>query len=335
MKIKPQTDARSRSRCFMRPGDSAMQPVAVMQIRDALQQGIASLNEAFVPSSELSAELLLIYVLGRNRTWLYTHSEDVILPDRLAEYLRLILRRASGIPTQYLTGNQEFWGLDFEVTPAVLIPRPETEHLVEVALDRIGSRRSENLRIADVGTGSGCIAVALAKELPNAQIVATDLSCAALDVGKRNAARHNVSDRIRFYEADLLRFCSWTPLEPQPASYKSPVFDVIVSNPPYVATSEKPGLQREVREHEPEVALFAGPTGVEIYPRLIEQAEARLVPNGLLIVELGFGAAERVKGLFESRPRWTNIAIADDLAAIPRVLAGSFAGAHTGANGLR
>ncbi|HTZ74949.1 MAG TPA: peptide chain release factor N(5)-glutamine methyltransferase [Candidatus Aquilonibacter sp.] len=293
-----------------------------MQIRDALRRGIARLDEASVPSGALSAELLLIHVLGRDRTWLYTHPEDVIPHDREEEYFRLISRRVAGEPAQYITGKQEFWGLDFEVTSAVLIPRPETEYLVEVALARIGAEnRSESVRIADVGTGSGCIAVTLAKELPNAQILATDISAAALDVAQRNAARHNVANQIQFAEADLLELtCHRSPTHP------SQLFDLIVSNPPYVANSDRDTLQREIREHEPEIALFGGPTGLEIYAHLIEQAESRLAQNGVLVVESGYGAAERIREMIEARSVWQDITVTNDLAGIPRVLAASFTG---------
>src|SRR5215831_4999238 len=147
-----------------------------MDIRGALKEGMARLREAHTPSHTLAAELLMIRAVGRDRTWLYTHPEHQIEPETLEHYFALVARRATGEPTQYLTGKQEFWGLEFEVTPAVLIPRPETEHLIEVALERLSSRRQEPLRIADVGTGSGCIAIALAKEFPNAHIVATDIS---------------------------------------------------------------------------------------------------------------------------------------------------------------
>jgi release factor glutamine methyltransferase len=292
-------------------------------IREALKEGIARLNAASVPSRTLSAELLLLHTIGRDRTWLYTHSEDAMLPSDVEEYFALIARRTSGEPTQYIIGKQEFWGLEFEVTPAVLIPRPETEHIIEVALERIArAKKNEKLQIADVGTGSGCIAVALAKEFPEAQFLATDISPAALEVAKRNAARHNVANRIEFAEANLLRL----PFHYSPVTaHQSRLFDLIASNPPYISNSEARSLQREIREHEPEIALFGGPTGVEIYARLIEQAEPRLVPGGVLVVELGYGAAERVRKMIGAGGVWTDVAITNDLAGIPRVLAASLA----------
>ena len=307
-----------------------MQTQFLMQTRDVLKQGITRLEFASVPSAALAAELLLIHSLGRDRTWLYTHPEHPLDSIALEKYFAFIARRAAGEPTQYIIGKQEFWGLEFEVTPAVLIPRPETEHIIEVAIDRVGTaRRTEELRIADVGTGSGCIAVALAKEFPKAQITATDISPAALEVAKRNAIRHNVADRIEFAEADLLQSAvhqsqtSHSPLDTSHSVSSQSLLHLIASNPPYIADSEAPTLQREVREHEPRIALFAGPTGLEIYARLIEQAESQLAPEGLLILELGFGAAERVRQMIEACRPWRDIAITNDLAGIPRVLAAS------------
>src|SRR6202047_2487081 len=184
-----------------------MQVTTQMNIRTALKEGIAHLSAAQVPSHILAAELLLMHALGRDRSWLYSHPEEIVTPVTAEKYLALISRRAAGEPTQYLTGKQEFWGLEFEVTPAVLIPRPESEHVIEVALDRLALRElhagrpqktiGEGLQIADIGTGSVCIAIALAKELPKASFVATDISQAALEVADRNVQRHAVADRVR------------------------------------------------------------------------------------------------------------------------------------------
>jgi release factor glutamine methyltransferase len=296
-------------------------------VRGALKEGIARLDAAHVPSSKLAAELLLMHALERDRTWLYAHATDAVDSERAENYLSLIARRAGGEPTQYIIGDQEFWGLEFEVTPAVLIPRPETEHVIEVALARIGERnRQAPLLIADVGTGSGCIAVALAKLFPNAQIVATDIYVDALQVAKRNAARHEVQNRIEFFEDDLLgRLLRKEPIEASLAADRAsplgPEFDLIVSNPPYIALSDADSLQREVRDHEPALALFGGPTGVEIYSRLIQQAEALLTMGGTLILELGYDSADRVRKMIDSRRVWTNVTITNDLAGILRVLA--------------
>src|SRR6266478_3954295 len=183
-------------------------------VRTALREAFAELRAAGVPSHTLAAELLLMHTVGRNRAWLYAHPEEEIRSAHAEHFFALIVRRAAGEPTQHLTGKQEFWGFEFEVTPDVLIPRPETEHVIEVALDRLAVRElragrkqtltGNGLQIADIGTGSGCIAIALAKELPHATIYATDISSAALAVARRNAARHAVSGRIRFLECNLL-----------------------------------------------------------------------------------------------------------------------------------
>jgi len=295
-------------------------------VRTALKEAMARLRTANVPSHTLAAELLLMHALDRDRTWLYTNPEFPLDRGAVEAYFALVGRRAAGEPTQYLTGKQEFWGLDFEVTPAVLIPRPETEHVIEVALERLGARGlkidmatgapSPRLRIADVGTGSGCLAVALARELPHAEIIATDISAAALDVARRNAARHAVADRIHFLETNLLEALLVSPLGPHP----SPL-DVIVSNPPYVARNEAATLPREVRDHEPHAALFGGPTGVEIYSRLIEQAGALLGSGGILVLELGYNSADDVRKIFRVQLHWANVSVTNDLAGIPRVLA--------------
>jgi len=299
-----------------------------LDVRAALKEGMARLRAADVPSHTLAAELLLMHALGRDRAWMYSHAEDSLDPTAAEKYFAMIARRAAGEPTQYITGKQEFWGLEFEVTPAVLIPRPETEHVVEVALERLGARGikldmatgkpSPTLRVADVGTGSGCLAVSLAHELPHAEVFATDISAAALEVARRNVAHHGVSGRIHFLQTNLLEALLH---EPRVENRESRPFDLIVSNPPYVARDEAASLQREVREHEPESALFGGPTGVEIYVRLIEQAGTLLAPRGILVLELGYGAADAVRKIFRMQERWANVSITNDLAGIPRVLA--------------
>jgi release factor glutamine methyltransferase len=297
----------------------------------ALREGISQLEHELVPSAPLAAELLLMHVFGRDRAWLYAHPEQELDATTRERYFNLISQRASGVPTQYLTGHQEFWGLDFEVTPEVLIPRPETEHVIEVALQRLGvdagiasPRRNLDLRIADVGTGSGCIAVALAKELPAAQIVATDISAAALEIARHNAARHNVSERVDFAQCDLLDALlhqSPTTSHPSPAlrASQSPLFDLIASNPPYIGRREAATLPREVREHEPEAALFAGETGTEIYAPLIAQAAMLHKPDGILVMELGYNSADHVSRLLDTS-EWAEVALTNDLAGIARVV---------------
>lgn len=283
---------------------------AAPTVRGALREAIAHLAQASTPSHTLAAELLLMHALGCDRTWLYSHSEVPLPPEVSNKFFDLIAQRACGVPTQYLTGTQEFWGLPFEVTPAVLIPRPETEHLIEVALGHLSpQRRRESLHVADIGTGSGCIAVALATELPGAQILAADISSAALEVACRNAQRHAVSRRIHFVECDLLP-------RSEPGTHP---FDIIVSNPPYIPQTQRSRLQTEVRLHEPSQALFAGPTGTEIYPRLIALAAERLCSGGLVVLEIGFGARDKIQPLFESA-LWNNVRGSNDLAGIPRVL---------------
>ena len=287
--------------------------VGVQNVRGALGAAIAHLESDGVPSAPLAAELLLLHVLGRDRAFLYAHPEYALDADQAARFARLIEQRAAGTPVQYLTGRQEFWGLEFEVNPSVLIPRPETEHVVEVALTRLGPRRTDSLVVADVGTGSGCLAVALAHDLPQAHIFATDISPAALEVAARNAARHGVAARIEFCRANFLR----TYLaDSRPVKR---CFDLIVSNPPYIGVGEAGSLPREVREHEPHEALFAGPEGIEAYPRLIAQAEALLRGGGWLVVELGHKSASRVAPLLQNAS-WLHAAIERDLAGIDRVL---------------
>ena len=298
-----------------------MNPLAApLMVRSALRAAFAQLRAAGVPSHTLASELLLMHALGRDRTWLYAHPEEVIPDSEAHLFTSLLARRAAGEPTQHLTGKQEFWGLEFEVTPDVLIPRPETEHVIEVALDRLAGREirtgckqtfsGEGLQIADIGTGSGCIAVALAKEMPGATIYATDISSAALAVARRNATRHSVSDRIHFLESSLL----------DEASHLSLLFDLIVSNPPYIGRREAATLMREVRDHEPEIALYGGEEGYELYAELIAQSAAHLKASGILVLELGHNSLPVVQPLLDA-PLWTGVGATNDLAGTPRVIA--------------
>jgi release factor glutamine methyltransferase len=318
-----------------------------LDIRTALKQGIHLLREAHVPSDTLAAELLLLHVTRRDRTWLYAHPEELLARETIESYFSLLHRRAAGEPTQHLTGKQEFWGLEFEVTPDVLIPRPETEHLIEVALDRLAVRElrsardpkltGEGLTILDIGTGSGCIAVALAKELPAAKVYATDISPAALAVAQRNSTRLGFTHRITFLESNLLSVFSnvgaryIVPLpanqpSPSPSSHQSPVtnhqsprFDLLISNPPYIGRKEINTLPIEVRNHEPASALYGGDEGYELYAQLIPEAALHLKPGGLLVLELGHDSLPAVRPLLET-PQWTNVHVTNDLAGIPRVL---------------
>ena len=290
-----------------------------MDLRSALKEGISQLRKADVPSFTLAAELLLLHTLGRNRTWLYAHPEEELSDDEAQRFFALLTRRAGGEPTQHLTGKQEFWGLEFEITPDVLIPRPETEHVIEVALNRLALRElrggrpqkteGAGLRIADIGTGSGCIAVALAKELPAANFYATDISPADLAVARRNAERYAAASRIRFLESNLLDVFN-----------SSALFDLIVSNPPYIGRREAAALPREVRDHEPASALYGGEEGYELYAGLIAQAAGRLASGGILVLELGHNSLPAVRPLLEA-PGWINAGVTNDLAGIARVIA--------------
>ncbi|HYS23936.1 MAG TPA: peptide chain release factor N(5)-glutamine methyltransferase [Candidatus Eisenbacteria bacterium] len=295
-----------------------MKPQAApLIVRTVLRDAFAQLRGAGVPSHTLAAELLLMHALGRDRTWLYAHPEEQVSSADAQHFFALVARRANGEPTQHLTGKQEFWGVEFEVTPDVLIPRSETEHVIEVALDRLAVRElragrkltlsGEGLQIADIGTGSGCIAIALAKELPAAAIYATDISRPALAVAQRNAKRQNVADRVRFSKGNLL-------------DALAPLLDLIASNPPYIGRREAASLMREVRDHEPEIALYGGEEGYEFYAGLITQAAAHLKPGGILVLELGHNSLPAVRALLNGPP-WTNAAVTNDLSGIPRVIA--------------
>jgi len=263
-----------------------------------------------------------MFTLDCDRAYLYAHPERELTADEMQRYEEALARRATGVPAQYITGHQEFWGLDLIVSPAVLIPRPETEHVVETVLELVSadSKQSQEtrtgmsaphglsvprgLRIVDVGTGSGAIALALAKELPFAEIHATDISAEALELARANAARHELISRIEFHRADLLDGFS-------PAS-----FDIVVSNPPYVGESEEDSVQLEVRKSEPRGAVFAGPTGLEVIERLIPQAQKALSPGGWLVFEISGTIADGVRRLLSG---WSEVAITNDLQGIARV----------------
>lgn len=278
-----------------------------MQLKQTLASAISRLNADHVPSARLNAELLLMFILNCDRAYLYAHPERELTRDEQSRYAAALVERARGVPTQYITGHQEFWGMDLIVTPAVLIPRPETEHVIESVMDRVGRAPapSELLRISDVGTGSGCIALALAKELPQVEILATDISAAALEIARANAARHQLESRIQFREADLL------------AGFENDAFDFIVSNPPYVGESEEDQVQLEVRKFEPRGAVFAGPTGMEVIMRLVPQARAALKPGGWLVMEISGAISEKVQRLLQ---HWNDVRIRPDLQSIPRVV---------------
>jgi release factor glutamine methyltransferase len=281
-------------------------------LREALASAVSRLTAASVPSPQLNAETLLMFTLSCDRAYLYAHPERELTDDEQARYDNALAHRSQGVPAQYITGHQEFWGLDFIVSPAVLIPRPETEHLIETIVPL--AKKITRPRIVDVGTGSGCIALALAKELPDAEIHATEISPAALEIAEANAARlqlefrdanrHPDARRLFFHDTDLL-----AGLEPA-------TFDFVVSNPPYVGESEADQVQLEVRKFEPRNAVFAGPTGLEVIAKLIPAAHTALKPGGWLVMEISGTIAEGVEKLLEG---WDDVRLTPDLQGIPRV----------------
>jgi release factor glutamine methyltransferase len=260
----------------------------------------------------MNAELLLMFTLECDRAYLFAHPERELTVEEQDRFEESLTQRARGVPAQYITGHQEFWGMDFIVSPAVLIPRPETEHVIETVLQLVekddGGKASPPgpIQIVDVGTGSGSIALALAKELPRAEIHATDISAAALDVAHANAARHQLENRIHFHQTDLLQ------------GFDPGTFDFVVSNPPYVGESEEDEVQLEVRKFEPRNAVFAGPTGLEVIERLIPQAHTMLKPDGWLVIEISGSIAHGVKRLLND---WRQVQIVNDLQGIARVVA--------------
>jgi release factor glutamine methyltransferase len=247
------------------------------------------------------AELLLAHALGWDQAALLTHPEHILTPTEADRFESMLSRREACEPMQYILGSQEFFGLRFEVSPAVLIPRPETEHLVEAVLDLFGGNSAP--RIVDVGTGSGAIAIALAHAMPAARITAVDCSPAALAIAQHNALQHGVTERVTFLQADLL------------GSVQEKDFDAVVSNPPYIANEE--ALEPQVFNYEPHTALYAGPTGLEIYERLIPQARAALKPDGWLMMEIGHGQQAALESLLYG---WDAINFVSDLQGIPRVV---------------
>jgi len=253
----------------------------------------------------VSARILAQAVLGWNTTQLLTSGDELEPPPFAAQYNELISRRAHREPLPYITGTREFWNLTFEVSAAVLIPRPETEGLIE-AVNQLFPNKSASLRVADVCTGSGCVAVVLAVEHAAARVVATDSSGPALEVARRNVTRHGVGDRVECVQGDLL-----APL--------TATFDIIVANPPYVPAGSRGGLQPEVRDFEPETALFAGADGLDVIRRLVSDAPTRLKPDGFLVFEFGDGQEAAIVKLISTSERLRMVNVNCDLQGIPRV----------------
>jgi release factor glutamine methyltransferase len=292
-----------------------------MTLREALTRATSQLDASpeLRPSASRDATLLLLHTLGISRAALLADPGRALTPGQHTAYEALILRRLGNEPVQYITGEQEFYGLTLHATPAVLIPRPETEHLVEAVLAEFGcapvaapstssreASRTARSAIVDVGTGSGAIAIALAHHLPNTQVTALDLSPEAIEVAHSNAVLNSLDHRIRFLVSDLLSAVSGEP-----------AFDVVVSNPPYIPTADRSTLHPQIRDFEPAAALFAGADGLDIYRRLIPQAHAALKPNGLLALEIGHRQREDVLDLLTD---WNDVRVVNDLQDIPRVV---------------
>jgi release factor glutamine methyltransferase len=275
----------------------------VAEARDRLRAAGIQPAEA-----DLSARLLAEHLLGWDTARLFISGGEIEPPEFAGRFDALVARRAAREPLHYIVGHREFWALDFEVSPAVLIPRPDTELIVEVALELFPSR-TERLAVAEAGTGCGCLAVAVAYERPNARVTATEISEAALEVARRNARRHGVADRITFVMGDLL-----APL----SDGGDVAFDFIMANPPYVAERSRPGLQPEVRDHEPAVALFGGADGLHLIERLVDQTPARLRPGGYLAFEFGCGQDEDIERLLSAAPGLELVELRCDLQGIAR-----------------
>jgi release factor glutamine methyltransferase len=277
-----------------------------MTVHAALLQSVRLLEDAGIAAARLTAEVLLAHALGRERVYLYSHPERELTDLEWLHYGRYLHERLQGKPTQYITHRQEFYGREFRVTPDALIPRPETEHVVEVALRcarEIASAGRGPLRVLDVGTGSGALAATLQLET-GSSVVATDISAAAAALAAENARRLGAA--VDTVVCDLM------------APIASGLTDLIVSNPPYIPLADRDAMQREVRDWEPHLALFAGETGIEVYARIVADAPRVLRPGGWLVMELGFGASDQVTALMAD---WRDVRIEPDLAGIPRVIA--------------
>lgn len=270
-----------------------------MTLRTALRQGQELLESGGVAQARLTAEVLLCHALRQEKVYLYTHPERELSEVEWLHYGRYLHERLKGKPTQYVTRRQEFFGRDFVVSPEVLIPRPETEHVVERAAQVARAAR----RVLDIGTGSGALAVTLALERERDLVAATDISAGALRVARENARRHRA--RVALVQTDLA------------AGLRGP-FDLIVSNPPYIPAGEIAHLQREVRDWEPRVALAGGADGAEPYRRIVPEAERLLRPGGWLVFEIGFQIEAAVRAAFGER--WGELETGRDLAGLPRVV---------------
>ena len=282
-----------------------------MTLTETLNSASITLSTAGIANARLDAEVLLSHIIHKDRIWLITHRDDVLDDKNQRDFDEAIERRSKREPLQYIIGNQEFWGLEFKVTPDVLIPRPETELIIEAALE-IVQDRNQRVRIIDLCTGSGCIAISLAKELAGAHVIATDASENALAVARENTRDHGVADRIRYLEGDLFEPLKELDIRGQ--------IDIIVSNPPYVRESDLPALQSEVKDYEPLMALIAGPEGTEMAQRIIKHATEYLKKNGALIMEMGLGQSEALTRMTEATGAYGKPEVLKDLAGIERVI---------------
>jgi release factor glutamine methyltransferase len=274
-------------------------------LKDALASAIDRLTAAHVGSPRLNAEILLMFTLACDRAFLYAHPERQLTDDERVRYDEAINHRYQGVPSQYITGHQEFWGMDLIVSPTVLIPRPETEHLIETVVPL--ARAVSNPKIVDVGTGSGCIAISILCNVPGSTGLGLDISERALAVARTNSERHHVSDRLQLTQSNVLEAAG------------SEKFDLVVSNPPYVPANELPTLQVEVRNFEPHIALSDGNDGLSVIRTVVDQAPAHLKKGGFLMMEIGFGQAENVLKMFLPRS-WSDVEIIPDLQGIPRTV---------------
>lgn len=282
-----------------------------LMMADALREAAICLRVAGVAEARRDAGSLLSHATGRERTFVITHADEELTPEQLSTFRACVARRAAGEPLQYIMGRQEFYGLDFEVTPEVLIPRPETELLVETGLEIL--KESASPLVCDVGTGSGCIAVALLHARRAARAFALDISPEALRVAERNAERHGVRERMLTLVSDCFDAL-------RAEEYADLRCDLVAANPPYVAEGDLAGLQREVREHEPRVALTPGGDGLSVIRRLIAEAPQFLKPGGHLLLEIGFNQHEAVGAMIDPRV-WTLLDVHEDLQGIPRTVA--------------
>lgn len=281
-----------------------------MKMRQLLKDAAAALAEAGVEDSALEAELLLRHGLGLSRSGLFLRQQETLLPEQAEQLQAFLVRRCQREPLQHIIGSCEFWGMDFLVSPSVLIPRPETEFLLEHVLSTLANKEPPRL-VLDLCTGSGVIAAVLAKELPEAEVTASDYSLDALAVAQTNLRRHGLEDRVRLLCADLLA-----------AFRPEPLFDLIVSNPPYIKAGDIPALQPEVRDWEPHLALSGGPSGMEIIELICAQAAPLLRPSGWLFMEIGADIAAETEAALRRKGIYEQIKVLPDWAGRPRVAQG-------------